>query len=101
MILMPEEDDIEKAVEEVDRIEDEEAARRRKEKEEYSEKETGNVVICPKCKFLVTEQDFVEDEFSEMATTSIMSKITCPKCGYVGMPVEVAREEYLKWGKKG
>ncbi len=93
-------DDIEKAVEEVDRIEDEEAKKREDEADAFEEKSEDDVIICPKCKSLVNEQDFVEDQLSEMASTSIMSKINCPKCGYIGLPVEVSREEYLKYGSK-
>ncbi|MFH0737477.1 MAG: hypothetical protein V1827_02175 [Candidatus Micrarchaeota archaeon] len=92
-------EDIEKAVEQVDRMEDEAAKRRQEEAEKHEEKDEDDVIICPKCKLLVTEADFVEDELSEMASTSIMSKITCPNCGYIGLPVEVSKEEYLKYGQ--
>jgi DNA-directed RNA polymerase subunit RPC12/RpoP len=92
-------DDIEKAVKEVDRMEDEAAKKRREEADSYDEKDEDDLIICPKCKSLVNQQDFLEDEVTEMASTSIMSKINCPKCGYIGLPVEVSREEYLKYGK--
>ncbi|MFN7990748.1 MAG: hypothetical protein U0R44_01180 [Candidatus Micrarchaeia archaeon] len=93
-------EEIDKAVAAVDKMEDEEAEKREKAAEKYEEKEEDNVIICPKCKLLVDEADFKDDELSEMADTSIMSKINCTNCGYVGMPVEVSRAEYLKYGKK-
>ncbi len=91
--------DIDKAVNEVDRMEDEAAKKRQEEADAYDEKDEDDVIICPKCKSLVNQQDFLEDEVSEMASTSIMSKINCPKCGYIGLPVEVSREEYYKFAK--
>jgi len=93
-------DDIEKAVEAVDRMEDEEAKKRELAADAFEEENEEDVIICPKCKSLVNEQDFLEDQLSEMASTSIMSKINCPKCGYIGLPVEVSKEEYLKYGSK-
>jgi DNA-directed RNA polymerase subunit RPC12/RpoP len=92
-------DDVEDAVKEVDRMEDEAAAKRQGEADAYDEKSEDDVIICPKCKSLVNEGDFAEDQVSEMASTSIMSKIHCPKCGYVGLPVEVTRAEYKKYGE--
>ncbi len=97
---MDEDKEIEDAVEAVDRMEDEAAEKREKEKDDYDEKNEDEVVLCPKCKSLVTEADFVEDEFSEMGATGIASKINCSKCGYNGMPIEMSREDYLKLGKK-
>lgn len=94
------EDDIEKAVEEVDRIEDEDNAEREEAASHYEEKDEDNVIICPKCKLLVTEADFVEDSISDIAAITIASKITCSNCGYIGLPVEVSRKEYLAYGKK-
>jgi phage FluMu protein Com len=92
--------DIDKAVKEVDRMEDEAAKKRQEEADAYEDKDEDDVIICPKCKSLVNEQDFLEDEVTEMAPTSIMSKINCSKCGYIGLPVEVSKEEYLKYGSK-
>ena len=99
--MSDESDDIEKAVEEVDRIEDEEEAEREKAADEHNEKDEDNVIICPKCKLLVGEADFRMDEFSEMGDVSLMSKINCSNCGYVGLPVEVSRKEYRAYAKKG
>ena len=93
-------DDVDRAVKEVDRLEDEAAEKRKEEADAYEEKDEDDVIICPKCKSLVNEQDFLEDEVSEMAPTTIMTKINCPKCGYIGLPVEVSKEEYLKYGTK-
>ncbi len=95
-----EDKDIEEAVEAVDRMEDEAAEKREKEADEFEEKSEDDVVICPKCKSLVSESDYVEDEFSEMGPTGLAYKINCPKCGYVGMPIEMSKEDYLKMGKK-
>jgi rubrerythrin len=95
--MTKEEDD---AVKAVDRMEDEEEEKREKASEGFKEKDSDEVIICPKCKLLVTEADFKEDEVSEMGADSIASKITCPNCGYTGIPVEVPREEYVKFGKK-
>ena len=47
------------------------------------------------------EADFVEDSLSDMSSTSLMSKINCSNCGYIGMPVEVPRKQYEAYGKKG
>lgn len=95
-----EEEDIEKAVEEVDKLEDEAAAERKKEKDDYAEKSEKDVFICPKCKRLITEADFAEDAFSEAYTTGTASKIDCPDCGYQGLPLEVDRKEYEKMSKE-
>lgn len=97
---MSEDDEIERAVETVDRMEDEEEAEREKAAEEHREKSEEMAIICPRCKLLVSEADFREDELSEIAQSSLESKINCPNCGYIGLPVEVSREEYLKSGKK-
>lgn len=97
--MTKEDEEIEKAVEAVDKMEDEGAAKREKAAEKHNEKDEDVVIICPKCKLVVGEADFKEDELSEMADTSILSKINCPNCGYIGMPVEVSRKEYLKYEK--
>ena len=96
-----EDEEIKKAVEEVDRYEDEEAAKRQKDSDEYKEKDEDVVIICPKCKRLVTEADFVEDELSDMMLTSLEHKIYCSNCGYTGLPIEMGREDYRKLGKEG
>jgi hypothetical protein len=93
-------DDVDKAVKEVDRMEDEAAKKRGEEADSYPAKDEDDLIICPKCKSLVNEQDFQEDEVSEMGSDSIMAKINCPKCGYIGLPIEVSKEEYLKYGSK-
>ena len=97
--MTKEDEEIEKAVEAVDEMEDEEAKKRAKAKDEYNEKDEDVVIICPKCRLLVGESDFAEDEFSETMEISIMSKIKCTNCGYIGLPIEVNREEYLKQKK--
>ncbi len=98
--MTKEDEEIEKAVEAVDKMEDEEAAKRKKAKDEYNEKDEDMVIICPKCMALVNEQDFIEDEVAEMAATSIATKINCSACGYIGIAVEMDRTEYKKMGKK-
>ena len=97
MLMTKEEDE---AVKAVDKMEDEDEEKREKASEGYKEKDEDDVIICPKCKLLVTEADFKEDAVTDMADASIMTKINCPNCGYIGLPVEVPREEYLKYGKK-
>ncbi len=96
-----EDEETEKAVEEVDKLEDEAAAERKKEKDDYDEKSEKDVFICPRCKRLVTEADFAEDSFSAAYTTGTASKIECPDCGYEGLPLEVDRREYEKMAKQG
>jgi DNA-directed RNA polymerase subunit RPC12/RpoP len=96
-----EDEETKKAVEAVDKLEDEEAAERKKEKDDYAEKSEKIAYICPRCKRLVTEADFAEDEFSQMFSTGIASKIECPDCGYEGLPIEVDRSAAKpKPGKK-
>jgi rubrerythrin len=99
MIYMNEEEEIEQAVEAVDKMEDEEAEARDAARKSHAAKEEDIVIICPKCKLLVSEADFRDDEFSEITESSIESKINCPNCGYIGLPVEVSRSEYQA-GKK-
>lgn len=89
-------EETEKAVEEVDKLEDEEAAKRK----QGNEKNEDIVFICPKCKALVNEADFAEDEVTEAFTTGMASKIECTNCGYEGLPVEVDRKEYEKMAKE-
>jgi DNA-directed RNA polymerase subunit RPC12/RpoP len=98
---MTEDEDIAKAVKEVDDEEDREEKEREEEAAEGKEKNENVVYICPKCKSLVGEADFAEDEFSEAYTTGIASKIECTKCGYEGLPVEVNRSDYEKMAKQG
>jgi hypothetical protein len=98
---MDKDEDIEKAVEAVDKEEDKEAAERKTEADNYDEKSEKDVFICPRCKRLVTEADFAEDEFSEAFSTGMASKIECPDCGYEGLPVEVDRKEYEKMAREG
>ena len=86
-------------MEEVDKEEDREAAERKKKADEGDEKSEKDVFICPRCKRLITEADFAEDEFSEAFSTGMASKIECPDCGYEGLPVEVDRKEYEKDGQ--
>jgi rubredoxin len=93
------EEETEKAVEAVDKYEDEEAAKRKKAADSYDEKSEKDVFICPKCKALVGEADFAEDEVSEAFTTGMASRIECTNCGYEGLPIEVSREEYEKFAK--
>jgi len=95
-----EDEETKKAVEEVDRLEDEEAAKRKKGADKYDEKSEKIVFICPKCKLLVSESDFAEDEFSEAFTTGMASKIECTNCGYEGLPLEMNRGDYEKIGKE-
>lgn len=92
-------EEVEKAVESVDEYEEEEAEKRAKEKEEHKEKNEDMVIICPKCKTPVIEGDFDMDEVANMMQGSIMYKISCSKCGYRGLPVEMDREDYKKMEK--
>lgn len=91
---MSEEEEIEKAVEAVDEMEDEEAKERNK-----TAKEEDVVIICPKCKLLVSEADFRMDEVTEITDSSMESHIDCPNCGYSGLPIEVPRKEYVEMEK--
>lgn len=95
-----EDEETEKAVEEVDKLEDEAAAKRKKDSDNYDEKSEKDVFICPKCKRLITEADFSEDSFSEAFSTGMASKIECPDCGYEGLPLEVDRAEYAKMARQ-
>jgi DNA-directed RNA polymerase subunit RPC12/RpoP len=61
--------------------------------------ESQDVLVCPKCKRPVSEGDYDMDALSLMGTTSIASKINCPKCGYSGMPIEMSMKDYQKWIK--
>jgi DNA-directed RNA polymerase subunit RPC12/RpoP len=97
---MTEDDDIKRAVKEVDDEEDREEKAREKDSAEGREKDEKIVYICPKCKSLVGEADFAEDEFTEAYTTGIASKIECTKCGYERLPVEVNRSDYQKIAKQ-
>ncbi len=91
-----EDDEAKKAVAEVDRIEDEEAAQRKKDKEKNAEKNEDEFYICPQCKAPLNEDDFKQDEVADMMATSVVAKIYCTHCGYVGLPVEVDKKEYMK-----
>ncbi|HSB47119.1 MAG TPA: hypothetical protein VLD37_03830 [Candidatus Bilamarchaeum sp.] len=83
----------------VDDMEDKAAAKRKKQLDEGAQESEDDIIICPKCSRPVDEADFTSEGLSDFSS-SILSKITCPKCGYSGMPVEVSRKEYLKT-KKG
>lgn len=61
-------------------------------KEEY--------ICCPKCKRLVNQKNFdLDDAISAIGSTSVTDKITCPSCGYSGIPIEMNKEDYEKWIK--
>lgn len=61
-------------------------------KEEY--------ICCPKCKKLVNQKNFaLDDAISAIGSTSVTDKITCPKCGYSGIPIEMNKEDYENWVK--
>ncbi len=96
--MSKEDDEIEKAVEEVDRMEDEAAAKREKEAEEGVEEEEP-LVCCPKCKRPVTDGDYI-DQFSNPMEDSLITKIECPQCGYIGLPVEIEPKDLKKAEKK-
>lgn len=62
--------------------------------------ESEDIYACPKCKRLVDDKDFNdEDAISQIAATSMSDRIDCPKCGYVGIPIEMSRSDYEKWIK--
>ncbi|MFH2106006.1 MAG: hypothetical protein ABII22_01995 [Candidatus Micrarchaeota archaeon] len=92
--MTTEEEEINDAVKKMDEYEDKEAAKRKKEAEEGKEENENDLIICPKCKHIVGEQDFEDDKLSEMGSFSIETKITCTKCGYIGMPIEISKKEY-------
>ena len=96
---MSEDEEIEKAVEAVDEMEDKEAEKRDEAKKSHTETNEDVVLICPKCKLLVSEADFRMDEVSEITDSSMESHIDCPNCGYSGLPIEVSRKEYVETGK--
>ena len=85
--------------------EDEELDRKVEEEDKEIERveaadESEDVIVCPKCKRPVTEGDYTADQFSLMGTTSIASRIECPQCGYVGMPIEMGMKDYKQWLKE-
>jgi len=55
--------------------------------------------ICPRCFRLVEAKDFM-DRFYVGALESVLPRIQCP-CGYIGLPIEVAMEEYRKYLRDG
>ena len=82
-----EEEELDKAVEEEDK---------EIEKIEKSD-ESDDVLVCPKCKRPVTGGDYNMDQLSLMGATSMASKINCPQCGYLGMPIEMSMKDYKEW----
>lgn len=91
IFFMTEKDEVDEVVEKLDKLE-----------EENSKKKTisADLLICPKCKIIITEEDFEDDKLAEMGATAIESRIRCPKCGYNGMPVEISEEDYAKLTKE-
>jgi hypothetical protein len=61
--------------------------------------ESDDILVCPKCKRPVTEGDYDMDQLSLMGATSMASRINCPQCGYLGMPIEMSRKDYKEWLK--
>lgn len=100
---MADKDETEKAVEAVDKMEDDAAEKR--DAEEFPEDkgiEEENIIACPKCKRPVTEGDFL-DKFSDPMEDTTIARITCPQCGYSGMPIELTMKDFKTWvaaGKK-
>jgi len=80
-----EKSEIDKAVE----AEDEEIEKAK------SADESKDIIICPKCIRPVTEGDYM-DKFSETMTDSTISKIECPQCGYIGIPIEINIDDFKK-----
>jgi len=87
------------AVEVVDRSEDE-AARKREDDEMggVTPPKDEEIICCPKCKRPVTEGDYI-DQLANPMQDSVISKIECPECGYMGMPIEITPKDYAKLKK--
>ena len=83
-------DEYEDAVKAVDKAEDEAAGK--------TEDESEDVIACPKCKRPVTEGDY-SDQFANTMEDSAITKITCPQCGYAGLPIELSMKDYKIWLK--
>jgi DNA-directed RNA polymerase subunit M/transcription elongation factor TFIIS len=81
-------EELEKAVEKLDK---------EIEKSKNSD-ESEDIIICPKCKRPVTEGDYL-DQFTNPMDDSMITKIECPQCGYVGLPVEMGMKEFQKMVK--
>jgi len=88
---MTEKNEVDEEVEKLDKIEEIEAKKKRSE---------TDLLICPKCKIIITEEDFEDDKLAEVGATAIESRIKCPKCGYNGVPIEISEENYAKLKKE-
>jgi len=57
----------------------------------------NEVKFCPRCKKAVEAKDFM-DPFYLGALDSMLPQMHC-RCGYVGLPLSMSREDYLIWAK--
>ncbi len=82
----------EEALKAVEDMEDENAGK--------ASDESRDVIACPRCKRPVTEGDFI-DQLSNPMEDTAMTKISCPQCGYSGLPIELSMADYQTWLKAG
>jgi DNA-directed RNA polymerase subunit RPC12/RpoP len=62
--------------------------------------ESEDIIACPRCKRPITEGDYT-DQFANAMEDSAITKITCPQCGYSGLPIELSMKDYQTWLKAG
>jgi DNA-directed RNA polymerase subunit M/transcription elongation factor TFIIS len=79
-------EEYDKAVKAVDKMEDDAVVT----------DESEDIIACPKCKRMVTDGDYI-DQFANTMEDSNITKITCPQCGYSGMPIELSIKDYKTW----
>ena len=60
--------------------------------------ESEDVIVCPKCKRPVTEGDYI-NQLTNPMDDSIITKIECPQCGYIGLPVEMSMKDFQRMVK--